>query len=532
MRLLLFFSLTLAAVSSAFSDETVTVYRDGCDFLVRSRYSAKQDLVIRNWNYANEAAYLVARDLPMKDVMAKGLLLHINGDEYAATAPLGGYSTLSGNHGSAAASILTVPGHGLSRKDFGGVITDRKNNVYVIMNLPDKDQILIHPEGKNSTVRPSFRAHDGKSELFYNGKKLPFTKSQGAQLYPVNRIIDSRLLADGKTPVPDKTEVKCRFVDFIFVHDVVDPYFIVQSVKHNPGKELLADWQKNKKMEYVHTPELRNRRPEYMKLPALATYYNKYRFEPRGAVVNYRKAVYHATLSRVSSMDIMYGWGGGVITKQKNTWFYIPKLKPLVLKDNRKNSRYPDIPCDLSAVYKIPDTMQMRMKVPRTAARDEKDLPDRYIRVVGDEKPFYGIALGYSLISGCTRKDGGNLERENVYSFRETKKMYPIAYTFRKNPPGKTMETVTFKQYFDPQLEPDATDFLCHYENDSLMVYLDFHKDLKNKTIRLPEAAVGRKITIVEKTPSLTLHTAGKVPPEGISLDVTGKYGYLVLKLD
>ena len=64
------------------------------------------------------------------------------------------------------------------------------------------------------------------------------------------------------------------------------------------------------------------------------------------------------------------------------------------------------------------------------------------------------------------------------------------------------------------------------------MVYLDFHKDLKNKTVRLPEAAAGRKITIVEKTPSLTLHTAGTVPPEGISLDVTGKYGYLVLKLD
>ena len=77
------------------------------------------------------------------------------------------------------------------------------------------------------------------------------------------------------------------------------------------------------------------------------------------------------------------------------------------------------------------------------------------------------------------------------------------------------VETATFKQYFDPQREPDATDFLNHYENDSMMVYLDFHNDLKNKMIRLPEAAVGRKITIVEKTPALTLHTAGKVPPKG-----------------
>jgi len=32
MKLLLIFSLTLAAASAAFSDETVTFYRDGNDF--------------------------------------------------------------------------------------------------------------------------------------------------------------------------------------------------------------------------------------------------------------------------------------------------------------------------------------------------------------------------------------------------------------------------------------------------------------------------------------------------------------------
>ena len=64
------------------------------------------------------------------------------------------------------------------------------------------------------------------------------------------------------------------------------------------------------------------------------------------------------------------------------------------------------------------------------------------------------------------------------------------------------------------------------------MVYLDFHKELKNKNIRLPHAATGKKITILEKTPQLTLHTKEKVPAAGITLSNGAKHGYIVLKLD
>ena len=71
-----------------------------------------------------------------------------------------------------------------------------------------------------------------------------------------------------------------------------------------------------------------------------------------------------------------------------------------------------------------------------------------------------------------------------------------------------------------------------HHQGNSLIVYLDFHKVLKNKTVKLPEAATGKKITILEKTPALVLHTGDTVPAAGIKLDNTAKHGYLVLKLD
>ena len=61
---------------------------------------------------------------------------------------------------------------------------------------------------------------------------------------------------------------------------------------------------------------------------------------------------------------------------------------------------------------------------------------------------------------------------------------------------------------------------------------MDFHKILKEKTIALPDAATGKKITILEKTPFLILHTPDTVPANGIRLSSNVEHGYLVLKLD
>ena len=110
--------------------------------------------------------------------------------------------------------------------------------------------------------------------------------------------------------------------------------------------------------------------------------------------------------------------------------------------------------------------------------------------------------------------------------------MYPFAYTLKKIAPGKTVETVAYRQYFNPKLEPDATSLYWHREGKSWLVYMDFHKELKNKLIRLPGHLAGKKLTVVEKTPSLTFHAKDVMPADGLRVDVAGGYGYLVLKLD
>lgn len=509
------------------AEEFITVYKDGNDFFVRSRFSETEDLVIQNFRYINEMAYLIGRDAPLSSYQ-KGKILHASGDDYPAVPPLGGFGTLSGNHGSIYTRLLTVPNHGLTAADKGGVIKDDKGKSYVIMQIPDKDSLLIHPEGSPSTRAPRFATHS-TAALFYKGKPLPFKASRVRQLYPLNRISSWQLLADGTVVVPEKKEIRCRFVDFVFVHDVVNPWYAVQAVKKTPHDKALPEWSDKHSMFFVHTPELQKKYASYAKLPALATYANKISFQPRGARVNYRKITYHVPLTRAVNLDVMTGWTR-LIANQKRQLFYIPKLKPVTITDRTtKETRT----IDLTAGIQIPIKMQYSYYISRKDAMDPKDLPDRFIRITGTENKYlYGVALGYSLFMGKTAKKNMPGDREMLYHLYKSHKMYPISGTPKNIRAGQTEEVVAYHQYFNPQLEPDATSFYCHYQGKSLMVYLDFHKELKNKTIKLPRAATGKKITILEKTPALTLHTPGEVPAAGITLSNNAKHGYLVLKLD
>ena len=525
-RIFCFGIFSLAVI--CFAEEFITVYKDGNDFFVRSNYSDNEDMIIHNFRYINEKSHLIKRTAPFA-AWQKSTALHYSNDDYPAVVPLGKYGTLSGNHGSPYTRCLTVPGHGLTANDRGGVITEKnRKNTYVILQILDKDNLLIHPEGLQNTVSPRFPKHT-TAPLFYKGKQLRFTKSVMKQLYPLNRITDWQLLADGKTPVPEKKEIKCRFVDFVFVHDLLDPYHVIQAVKKAPDDKYMPEWNARHSMCFVNTPELRKKYASYAKLPALVTYANKVRFQPRCARVNYRKITYHAPLSHANNLDIMFYWGG-LIARQKRQLFYIPKLKPLTVTDRKTKEKRT---IDLTAGVQIPIKMEYSYYIPLSDVIDRKDLPDRFIRITGDEKQYrYGIALGYSMIMGKTAKENMPGDRTTVYHLYKSHKIYPFSGCPKNIKPGKVEEVVAYTQYFDPRREPDATSFYCHYQGDSLMVYLDFHKELKNKTIKLPKAAVGRKITVFEKTPALELHTKGKVSASGITLSNKAKHGYLVLKLD
>lgn len=526
MKRFLFLTVFCGFLALLCAENAITVYKDGSEFFVKCRFSATEDLIIHTWRYANEKSYIVKRGTPIQNYK-QGVILHSASDDYPASTPLGEFGILSGNHGSAYARLLHIPNHGLTVKDLGGAVKEKNGTAYIIMQITGKDHILIHPEGRNNTVSHGFVRHS-RAPLFYKGKALPFKSSKMQQLYPMNRITAWQLLADGVTPVPEKKEIKCRFLDFIFVHDVLNPYHVVQSVKNAPGKKPLPEWSGKHNMIFVNSEALKKQYASFMKLPALATFSNRMRFEDGCVNVNYRKAVYHVPLSTVRNLDIMFMWTSS-IAQQKQQKFYIPKLKPIDLTERSTKKK---ITIDFSTAPDLPRKLNVSYVISKKDLISQADMPDRYIRISGDEKFRYGIALGYSLFMGHTAKGKSPGERPSFYHLYRTHKMYPHSYTLYNIKPGRTVETVAYRQYFDPQREPDATSFYWHHQGKSLIVYLDFHKVLKNKTVKLPEAATGKKITILEKTPALVLHTGDTVPAAGIKLDNTAKHGYLVLKLD
>ena len=199
MKKFFVFAVCCAAVLCS---AAVTVYRNGKDLFVQSRFSATHDIVIQVWLDANEKAWLVPRESDIR-LAHKGLLLHSNSDEYPATS-FSHYGFLSGNHGSAAARLVTAPGHGFTPEDSGKIITDEKKNSYVLI-FATKNQFVMHPEpAKPAPVGRAVFFRHNKEKLFFNGKEIKFTRSVLVQLRPLNVVTKNVFLVDGKTPLADK----------------------------------------------------------------------------------------------------------------------------------------------------------------------------------------------------------------------------------------------------------------------------------------------------------------------------------------
>jgi hypothetical protein len=110
-------------------------------------------------------------------------------------------------------------------------------------------------------------------------------------------------------------------------------------------------------------------------------------------------------------------------------------------------------------------------------------------------------------------------------------KTYPFAIDSKMGNPiraGTKFDCLGYRQYFYPPAQKNATAFDWHEEAGDTVVYADYHKAVDHEVLALPPALTGKTITVVEKTPSLTLHTAKTVPVTGVVLSVTGNYGYVV----
>ena len=519
--------ITAAALicTTLFAGE-ITVYRKGRDAWIQSRFSETHDIVIGIMLDANERSYLVPRGTDIREAAQKGMQLHANSDEYPAVPT--GLGTFSGNHGSPYGRLVTAPKHGLTMDDSGKVITDENGIRYVIVNVPDENTFFMHPFSQNQNAplgRPKFKNHKNQ-KLYFDNREIKFTKSVMGQLRPLNLIRRNVFLVDGKTPLPDQTVVKCKYFDHLFDHDVAAPEEVVKYINKNPGAKTGKLFTHKQKMFYLEdNPDF----SDYAKTPVFMKIKNRMRYEDNGSVVSYRSCCYPVSLSSFKQMDVMFGWGRhNEIARGNYQMFYIPKIKPISVMERGKQN----IELDFARGTDIAKHYDFRTWIDIKSAENPDNPPDRYVRVTGKNSPEYGIALGYSMIVGDTALDKPKTYRTLYYSHRNTKKIYPYAFSVTNNKPGLTFNTVAYKQYFAPSNDPDAVYFYYHTQGDHTVVYFEAHKVLENKLIKLPKELVGKSFSVVEKTPSVTLLSNNIVPKEGVKINISKPYGYIVLKVN
>lgn len=502
--------------------EKIQVWKDGGKVLIRSKYSETFDLVVELRHMTDENAWLLSQDMQITDY-DKGKLIHLGPDDFPASF-FGEYDTLSGNHGSCFARMLTIFDHNMDDRNLGAIFTDEKGNEFCLMQIVDKDNLLIHPVASGPSVKPRFASYKS-SKLFYNGRLLPVICVANAQLYPSNRFRTFQFLIDGKSPLIDRVLTECTYLDHVMEFDVVSPLALVNMVKNNPGKQLFPKFSKMRKM--VMPEDMKNSDSEiYQQLQALVSYKVTMRHEASGACVIYRNAVTKQEITWLKALDIMWIWSGE-FSEMPVQEFYIPNIRPFTLttKDGQQSEM------DFANVVQFDQNFPAECKLTQENCINPAIQPRRFIRFSGDKNSRkLGFALGYSHCYGLTSEPKWNTIRPDIYLFYGTWKMYPCVYHIDNPPLNWSVDTVAYRQYFNPA-DSDFTSIYYHHEYDDLIIWIDCHKALKNKIVQLPEEAANCDMEIVEKTDSFIIAENTKPMNNQLIFSINGSSGYAIIRL-
>jgi len=255
-----------------------------------------------------------------------------------------------------------------------------------------------------------------------------------------------------------------------------------------------------------------------------------YRFLPNGANV-----IHHTAEAR---QDFNLGYMGFIqsatlarpapITVHD---YYIPKTLPF-----RQDGRDWDFRARQDYIGGPPTPLYFSAK--NKNVEDPDNLPDRFIHLLGrkegDRKVYdVGFALGYSMVHGMTVPGRRSAATDAALMLYSSAKSYPMAVDSKRGliQAGTTFDCVAYRQYFWPGAFPNATCCYWHPEGDQTVVYIGYHQPVSRDVLKLPAEFTGRKIRIIERTPSLTLHDDQQVPADGLRVTVQGDHGALVLAL-
>ncbi|MCK9266504.1 hypothetical protein M0P98_06455 [bacterium] len=515
LLLICFFFSLLSTAQETLDMSELKVIKNNDTVYIRSKFSQKEDLVVQirlgsNKQITFGSATLVnasaATDL--RGFRSGKVIKHGGGD----STPWSINGTYIGaDHGNSVSFALTVDNHGKTVADIGSEWLDEKENKFYLIKIVDENRLMFI--GSNSPTGDIWKF---TTQLIGKTLKSPsrnstitFTERKMLQATPACRIKKQEYLVDGKTPLKDDELVTCSWLDIVEEYDIINTGSLLNDIIANPGQErnFVADH-----LDGVIRNEI------------------TYRFHPNGANIIYYKAK--------ALQDFRLGYMGFIQAskafqgKYNLLEYYIPKTLPFTKNDiNYDFCKIEDYSKNFST------TLLFNEKEGNIA--DLSNYPDRYIQLLtnrdGDKTVReVGFALGYSLIHGISVPSVRVKNVVGPFSLYVSGKSFPVGVDRKMGniiPKDTDFYCVCYRHYFNPLLAENATCFYWQKQENDTVIYLDYHKNVDKDLVKLPKEFVGKKLEIVEKTPSVTLHTKDAISEKGIEVSVTDGYGYIVLKV-
>ena len=500
------------AAGQELNRDKLTVMKQGDSVSIRSRFSDTHDLLrVIGRGRNNKQINFAYTDLVPKEaeVSARGVAIHYCGDD--ACPWLLNNTYIGGNHGDGHVRALTSTNHGLTVADIGSAWKDATGTTFYAVEIVNTNEVEFLSENKSDGPVCKFTSTIVGDVLTREpgGQRFKFSENKMTQLWPACRIRKQEYLVNGETPLRDGEVVTCDTLDITDENDVIDPASVLAGIIKNPGKE-----------------------PDFIGdgLGAIVRNTIVYRFFPDGGNVILYKA---RALQEFSLSYMGFFQTSRLRLEDRKPGFheyYIPKTVPFEMDGTT---------FDFRAVQDLTQSSnRVRIATNRNNVEDPQSLPDRFVQFVGHRNDGAaqrkaGYAVGYSLISGVTVPAERAANNTLAVAFGSSIKTYASAISSKINPvkEGTEFECIAYRIYFNPARFKNATCVYWYREGDATVVYADYHKSVDRDVIELPQELTGKSLAVIEKTPSLTLHTPDKVPERGVEISVKD-YGYVVLKVE
>ena len=374
-------------------------------------------------------------------------------------------------------TIMFSSSHGLTESNIGEIWTDANNVEILICKIISTTAILVClPKTNPASNESPFTLATLASPMSKSGTSLAFASATRGQFAPIANNVDVSVYVDGEK-VTANGEYYGDYVDVVECYDLLYLPSMVAYLKANVGSNTNKSYYSDAITEKY------------------CTVTNVYRFTERGA------------MTLISSIDwaktVNLSFAGIIQSQTIGDYYALPLTSANMLTD------FNDTTVDFTP----------------TIWNDASIPPNRYYQYE-DAAMSKGIVLGYNTEIGTGKASARSASDTAGFINGASGKLYPKIVSNV----GNTDTMIQCIAYRVPlcAYPGDVPSVGWYYINDDVYLLINAQSTV-DTYIPLPDAMIGRKITVIETDGSITL-PCEVVLANGIKIKTTS-YGSAILKL-